>query len=238
MLQGPDPGEAGRIAGEVKEFLQLQKDLGRQFILRSRNKPLMQEPFVKLAEASRNSLSALYQAVAQCRKCPLHENRNQALSGQGPVKTSLMFIGAGPGEEDDRQGRPFSGPDGDLLTRMIQAIQLTREEVFLTQAVKCRPPDDRSPLPEELEACGFFLNEEIRLVSPDILVALGEVPAQSLIRSNKSIFDLRGRWLKYNDRPFMAIFHPAFLLSHPEAKRDAWEDLKKIRRMVDELGTK
>lgn len=235
---GPEGSGLSRLAGEVKEYLELQKELGRKFLLWPPKKPMTLKPLGHRSKGPFESLAALAQAVRECSECPLSANRSQAVPGRGPVKTRLMFVGICPGEEDDRLGQPFSGPDGELLTKMIQAIRFRREEVYVSQAVKCRPPEDRPLQAEEIKTCEFFLKEEIGLVNPEILVALGEVPAQILSRSNKTLFDLRGRWLKFDGRSLMAIYHPAFLLTQPGAKREAWEDLKQIRRRYDELETK
>jgi uracil-DNA glycosylase family 4 len=238
IFLGPDQSDVGQFVGQVKEFFELQKELGLKF--------LSQSP--KSSEASKvmgyhprthfDSLPLLFQAITQCRRCPLFKYRHQAVPGQGASRAGLMFIGSGPGEDDDFQGNPFVGPDGQLLTKMIQAIRLTREEVYLTQVVKCRPPDNRRPTQEEIDACGLFLKEEIRLVDPSILVALGDCAAQTLSRSNKKISDLRGRWLDFQGRRLMAIFHPGYLLTNPGAKREAWEDLKKVRREYDDFESK
>ena len=146
-----------------------------------------------------------------------------------------MFIGEGPGFEEDRQGRPFVGPAGQLLTKMIRAINFTREEVYITNVVKCRPPENRVPFENEVEACRSFLEEEIRLVNPRILVPLGHCAAQTLTRSKKKISDLRGRILDLKNRRLIATYHPAYLLRNPGAKREAWEDLKRVRREYDGL---
>ncbi len=221
------------IIGRLKEYLEVQKDLGRPFLPWSDKN---QDSLVQLLGRSvrhYNSLPALSTAISQCRECALSKNRRQAVPGQGPVKTQLMFIGEGPGFEEDQQGKPFVGPAGQLLTKMIQAIQLSREAVFITNTVKCRPPENRVPLENEIAACRPFLEEEIRLSDHRILVALGGCAAQTLVRSKAKISELRGRWLDFQGRRLMATYHPAFLLRNPEAKRQAWEDLKKVRREYD-----
>ncbi len=161
------------------------------------------------------SCAALSRAIVECQNCPLARNRRQAVPGQGPQNSRLMFIGEGPGFEEDQKGRPFVGPAGQLLTKMIQAINLTREEVYITNVVKCRPPENRVPLDEEVEACRSFLEEEIRLVDPRILVPLGNCAAQTLTRSKKKISDLRGRTLDFKGKRLIATYHPAYLLRNP-----------------------
>jgi DNA polymerase len=145
----------------------------------------------------------------------------------------MMLIGGGPGLEEDQEGRPFVGPAGELLTRMVGAIELEREGLYITNMVKCRPPDGRSPSAEEIAACRPFLEGEIRLTDPRILVALGGWAARALTGSSRNISELRGRWLDYQGRRLTVIYHPAFLLNNPQAKREAWQDLKMIRREYD-----
>ena len=146
-----------------------------------------------------------------------------------------MIVGEGPGAEEDREGRPFVGPAGQLLTKMLQAIQLDRREVFITNRVKCRPPGNRKPEPEELSACFPYLKEQIRLIKPLILVALGTFAAQGLTGLDRSISALRGKSYFFQDILCIPTYHPAFLLRSPEFKRQAWEDLQKIRREFDRL---
>jgi len=231
---GLSQSDIGQFIGQLKELLELQKDLGRQFLPWF---PKYQETWGSFGRppCTYESLSALYQAILQCRKCGLFRNRRQAVPGQGSFKARLMFIGEGPGFEEDQQGRPFVGPAGQLLTKMIKAIKLNREDVYITNVVKCRPPENRLPSEDEIEVCRPFLNEEIRLVDPKILVGLGNCAAQTLTQSKKRISDLRGRWLDFQSRRLMATYHPAFLLRNPEAKREVWEDLKRVRQEYDDL---
>jgi DNA polymerase len=234
MISGPDQARVGRFIGQIKESLEFQKDWGRRFFFR----PVKNQEAAFLPgdhPGSKVSGLTLAQAIVECKKCPLFRNRRQPVPGQGPEKARLMFIGEGPGFEEDQQGRPFVGPAGQLLTKMIQAINLTREEVYITNVVKCRPPGNRVPSEDEVEACRSFLDEEIRLADPRILVPLGNCAAQSLTRSKKKISDLRGRILEFQNRQLIATYHPAYLLRNPEAKREAWEDLKRVRREYDRL---
>jgi uracil-DNA glycosylase family 4 len=226
----------GQVLADVIEYLEIQKLLGRSFLPWSPKNQAKQLKWGAPSPRSYDSLSTLAEAISQCRECPLHKNRRQAVPGQGPKKTRIMLIGEGPGFEEDQQGKPFVGPAGQLLIKMVQAIQLNREEVFITNTVKCRPPGNRLPSNEEIAQCRFFLEEEIRLTDPPILVALGGCAARTLTRSPDKISDLRGRFMDYQGRRLMATYHPAFLLRNPEAKREAWEDLKKIRREYDGLG--
>lgn len=182
-----------------------------------------------------DTLEQLDDSVQRCRRCLLARKRSRAVPGEGNPRAKIMIVGEGPGEEEDREGRPFVGPAGQLLTKMLQAIAFDRREVFITNRVKCRPPGNRNPEPEELRACFPFLEEQVRLINPLILVALGTVAAQGLTGLNRGISALRGKSYSFQDRLCLPTFHPAFLLRRPEFKRQAWEDLQRIRREFDRL---
>lgn len=233
---GPDqPPNNGRFVGQLKEFLEFQKNLGRSFLPRPLKFQKDMEILGDRPRSAYDSLPDLNEAIIRCRHCPLSETSRQALPGQGAFKARLMFVGEGPEFEEDQQGRSFVGPAVQLLTKMLQAINLNREEVYITHVVKCRLPENRPPLEDELEACQPFLKEEIRLVDPEILVALGSCAARALAGSKKKISALRGRWLDFQGKRLMVSYPPDFLLKNPAAKREAWEDLKKVRRGYDGL---
>ena len=175
-------------------------------------------------------LEALRAEVCACRRCPLHATRLNPVPGEGDPHARLMFIGEGPGADEDRQGRPFVGAAGQLLDKMIAAMQFRREEVYIANVVKCRPPGNRVPMPEEAEKCLPFLREQIRLIRPEVIVLLGATAAHYLLQRQEGIMRLRGRWLEYEGIPVMPTYHPAFLLRQAQAKRDAWEDLKQVMR--------
>ena len=225
----------GGFVGQLKEYLEFQKSLGRSFLPRPLQYSKPPGVFGQGPRPNYDSLPFLSEAIIRCRRCPLSETRRQALPGQGSFKARLMFVGEVPESEEDQQGRPFVGPAGLLLTKMIQAINLNREEVYITHVVKCRPPENRPPLDNELEACRPFLKEEIRLVDPKILVALGSCAARTLTGSKEGISALRGRWLDVQGRRLLVSYQPDFLLKNPGAKRESWEDLKKVRRGYDGL---
>jgi len=147
-----------------------------------------------------------------------------------------MFIGEGPGHDEDLQGEPFVGPAGQLLTRMIEAMGLTREEVYITNIIKCRPPRNRDPNPDEIDACEPFLRRQIEAIAPRMMIALGSFAAKTLLRTETGISQLRGRFHIYHGTPLMPTFHPAFLLRNPERKRPVWEDLKQVMAEMDRLG--
>jgi DNA polymerase len=169
----------------------------------------------------------LARAVEECRKCPLAQGRLHAVFGEGAADADLMFIGEGPGTEEDRMGRPFVGHSGELLTRMIAAMQFTREQVYIANIVKCHPPGNRNPRDTEAAACLPYLIRQIELVSPKILVLLGAVPLKILLELSP-LTQHRGTWLSFRGIPTMPTFHPAFLLRYPKRKGEAWQDLQQV----------
>ena len=178
------------------------------------------------------TLEHLCETVRNCRNCPLCETRLNAVPGEGDPHARLMFIGEGPGADEDRQGRPFVGAAGQLLDKMIAAMQFRREEVYIANIVKCRPPRNRAPMPEEARACIGYLEHQIRMINPEVIVLLGATAAHFLLEREEGIMRLRGRWLEYQGIPVMPTFHPAFLLRQESAKREAWEDLKQVMRRL------
>jgi len=173
------------------------------------------------------NLEELAALVAQCRACPLHAKRTQTVFGRGAPQARLLFIGEGPGYEEDQQGTPFVGKAGQLLDRMIAAMQFQPAEVYIANIVKCRPPGNRNPEPGEAEACLPYLQRQIEIVRPEVIVLLGAVALQYLL-GVRGIMRAHGQWHKYREIPVMPTFHPAYLLRRPQEKRAAWEDLKKV----------
>jgi uracil-DNA glycosylase len=168
-----------------------------------------------------------------CTRCKLHTlGRRTVVFGVGSPTASLMFVGEGPGEDEDRQGEPFVGRAGQLLTKIIEAIGLKREQVYIANVIKCRPPGNRNPEPDEVESCEPFLVEQIAAIRPKVVVALGKFAAQSLLRTNEPITRLRGRVFDFRGASLIPTFHPAYLLRNPPAKREVWEDMKKVRDML------
>jgi uracil-DNA glycosylase family 4 len=168
--------------------------------------------------------------ILRCRKCPLHLGRRNAVPGKGPAHADILFVGEGPGEMEDIQGEPFVGKAGQLLSKMISAIQLNREEVFITNVVKCRPPGNRTPLPEEVDACFPYLAAQIELIDPLIICCLGGPATGTLLGTDSGITKLRGTIHLYRDRAVIPTYHPAAVLRFPEKyKRPVWNDLKMLR---------
>jgi len=169
-----------------------------------------------------------------CRRCKLHTlGRTQVVFGVGNPDADLMFVGEAPGADEDLQGEPFVGRAGQLLTKIIEAIGLTRSQVYIANVIKCRPPGNRNPEPDEVEQCEPFLFRQIDGIKPKVIVALGKFAAQSLLRSNDPITKIRGREYKYRDAILMPTYHPAYLLRNPSAKRDVWEDMKRVREILN-----
>jgi uracil-DNA glycosylase len=175
------------------------------------------------------------QALA-CRRCRLAEGRNKVVFGSGNREADLLFIGEGPGAEEDRRGLPFVGAAGELLTKIIQAMGMTRDEVYIANIVKCRPPGNRDPLPDEVVACRGFLEGQVRLVAPKVIVALGRVAAQVLLGNETPIGRMRGKWYHYAGSDMMVTYHPAALLRNADLKRPTWEDMQLVRDRLRSLA--
>jgi DNA polymerase len=176
-------------------------------------------------------LDGLERFVRACQACSLSETRNQVVFGEGRGTSGLMFVGEGPGADEDRTGRPFVGRAGELLTKMIQAMGLSREEVYIANTVKCRPPGNRVPSPEERKACFPFLEAQIRLLKPKYMILLGQTAAQVVLRQSAGITRIRGTCCELPEYPgikIMPTYHPAYLLRNPSAKRDVWSDLQTV----------
>lgn len=185
--------------------------------------------------AAATDLRELRDVLGDCRRCKLSQGRGRIVYGAGRADADVMFIGEGPGEDEDRQGEPFVGRAGQLLTDIItKGMKLRREDVYIANVVKCRPPRNRDPEPDEVAACEPFLIRQIELVRPRVIIALGRAAAQTLLRSTEAISRLRGRWHDYHGIRLMPTFHPAYLLRNPGDKRLVWEDIKSVLR---ELGT-
>jgi len=168
-----------------------------------------------------------------CTKCRLAKTRTQVVYGVGNPKADLMFIGEAPGRDEDIQGQPFVGRAGALLTDIIKAMKLTRDDVYIANVIKCRPPDNRNPEPDELDACRPFIRRQIDIIKPKVIVTLGRFALQSLLEKGFSITAVRGSWLDFNGIKVMPTYHPAYLLRNPSAKKDVWQDMKKV---MTELG--
>ena len=170
-----------------------------------------------------------------CSRCKLHTlGRRQDVFGVGNPNADLMFVGEAPGADEDIQGEPFVGRAGQLLTKIIEAIELKREDVYIANVIKCRPPGNRNPEPDEVEQCEPFLFRQIDLIKPRVIVALGKFAAQCLLKTDAPITRIRGREFTYRDAVLIPTYHPAYLLRNPSAKRDVWEDMKRVRALLSQ----
>jgi len=178
------------------------------------------------------SLEDIRSDLGDCRRCGLSKTRTHIVFGEGNPHARLVFVGEGPGYDEDMQGRPFVGAAGKLLTKIIQAMGLQREDVYICNIIKCRPPKNRNPMPEEIETCFPFLERQITAIQPEVICALGKFAAQTLLNTQAPISRLRGRFHDYQGIPLMPTFHPAYLLRNPESKRATWEDIQQVMQRL------
>jgi len=226
---------------KLAEHLQSLGDLGVTHL--DLNAPRRQvepeiEPETEPEAEPTEELTVIRADLGDCTRCKLHSRRKNIVFGVGDPKAELMFVGEAPGEDEDIQGIPFVGKAGQLLTRIIAAIGLDRSQVYIANILKCRPPDNRNPEPDEVAVCLPFLHRQIDAIHPKILVALGRVAAQNLLRIDTPIGKLRGRFYDLRGIPVMVTFHPSYLLRIPAAKREVWEDMQKVRDTLKSMGSR
>jgi DNA polymerase len=225
----------------LRQYLEYYRDLGFTSLYR-RSAPAtplaMAEP--QVPESPSESLDGIRADIGDCRRCRLHEQRTQIVFGDGNPQTRLVFVGEGPGADEDAQGIPFVGRAGQLLTQMIEntakreGIPVERKDVYICNVVKCRPPGNRAPEPEEMEICGQFLFRQIQAIRPKAICALGATAVKALLNTKEGVTRMRGNWYKWRDIPVMVTYHPSYLLRayNQAAKREAWEDLKAVLHYV------
>ncbi|MGI6086683.1 MAG: uracil-DNA glycosylase [Kiritimatiellia bacterium] len=235
-MKQPDkaPAEAladmlDHLAGHVADL----KEAGVQEIYRA------QQPSTSAASSPSSdsvtaTLSALADEIAHCQRCALHNTRTNTVPGQGNPQPELMFIGEAPGEDEDLQGKAFVGRAGQLLTRIIEAMGFTRAEVFIGNILKCRPPNNRKPTPEEMQVCLPFLQAQIAALRPRVIVALGATAVEGLLQPGPDfrISHVRGKWHEFSGIPLMPTYHPSYLLRNPIAKKDVWIDMQEVLRRL------
>jgi DNA polymerase len=178
------------------------------------------------------ALKLIREDIGDCTRCRLHKGRTKLVFGVGNVNADLMFIGEGPGADEDAQGEPFVGRAGQLLNNMITAMGLKREDVYIANVVKCRPPGNRTPEKDECDTCSPFLMRQIEVIRPKVIVALGAVAAKNLLAVNDSMANLRGRWYEFKDSKLLVTYHPAYLLRDPRQKKEAWKDLQMVMKCL------
>ena len=186
-------------------------------------------------EAVFTNVKEHYDAICECQNCPLGRTRNKFVYGVGNPNADVMFIGEAPGAEEDRRGEPFVGRAGQLLDKILIAIGFSRDQVYIANILKCRPPGNRDPLPEEMDQCFGYLREQIRIIQPKLLCALGRVAAQALLKTKTPLGKLRGTWHEFEGVPLLVTYHPAALLRFPAYKKDTWEDVQKLKAEYDSV---
>jgi uracil-DNA glycosylase len=236
-------------ADEIRKRLEFYQDLGIKDIYKqSRTAPLVRAetpgsalavPLPALAPDN-DTMFQILTDIGDCRRCRLHEGRNKIVFGDGNERSPLVFVGEGPGADEDEQGIPFVGRAGQLLTQMIEGtakkegIPLQRADVYICNVVKCRPPGNRTPEPDEMEICGQFLYRQLSTIHPKAICALGGTAARAVTGHKEGVTKMRGKWFKWRDIPVMVTYHPSYLLRpyNQDAKKEAWEDLKKVLHFV------
>ena len=226
-----------KIVKDIKSFIELEKEAGlNEVILKPvLRRPVKADPFQECCfkKDQGEALKELKEVVINCTECALSKSRRNPVFGEGSPSAKLMFIGEAPGLQEDIQARPFVGKAGTLLTKIIEAIGLKREDVYIANCLKCRPPQNRNPFPLEIVACREFFMKQIKIINPKVICCLGKFASQTVLMSEDSISRLRGKFYNFENIKVMPTFHPAYLLRNPQDKRLVWEDMKKIR---DYLG--
>jgi DNA polymerase len=242
------PGELARLIGDARRLLELERAYGQQAApfdperVRARTRAVRSAAAIRTREAmpsaedKQKALDALREALAPCCKCGLGATRQNLVFGEGNPDAALMFIGEAPGRKEDEQGRPFVGPAGQLLTNIIEAMGLTRDQVYIANVLKCRPPNNRTPSAGESERCFPYLLKQIDVIAPRIIVTLGNPATKTVLQTQKGITKMRGQFVAWNAIEVMPTFHPSFLLRSPNRKREVWEDMQKVHRRMKELG--
>jgi len=207
------------ILKSIRSYLEMEKDLGvPEYLFSSKPKDVR--------------LSLAQNSVRVCQKCPLGRMRKNSVFGSGNINAKLMFVGEAPGHEEDLQGLPFVGEAGQLLTKIIEAMGIKREDVYICNILKCRPPQNRNPLPDEISTCIDYLYSQIEMIKPKVICGLGKFASQTLLKTETPISKLRGSWHEYRGIKFMPTYHPAYLLRNPGDKKLVWEDMKMIMKEI------
>ena len=232
--------ELFHLVRSLKERLRIDGELGRPLSYLTRERAVASAAMgessapavLESSVAEKSGLDAVRELLGDCRRCPLHRTRHNLVFGEGNPKADLVFVGEAPGADEDAQGRPFVGPAGQLLTKIIGAMGLKREEVYICNILKCRPPGNRNPQPEEIAPCEPFLIRQLEAIRPRVICALGTFAAHTLLKSEAPISVLRGRFHSYQGIPLMPTYHPAYLLRNPGAKKQVWEDVQIIMKTL------
>ena len=222
----------GDVGDQLRDFLRFQGEMGVTTVPHGEVRQVP-KPTTSTAQAPADTLSTFAQEISNCQSCGLCAGRTHVVFGAGAPDADVMFVGEAPGHEEDRQGLPFVGASGSLLTKMIEAIGLTRESVYIANVIKCRPPQNRDPQKDEIAACEPLLKRQIEIVQPQVICTLGRFAAQTLLQTTTGMGRLRGRVYDYEGVKVVPTYHPAALLRNPQWKRPTWEDLKRLRLEYD-----
>ena len=221
------------LVGELEEQLRFFKEIGADFVFKRNTGP---KPGSRPSgRSAREEILALHEKILRCKKCPLALGRTHAVPGEGNLEAELMFIGEGPGHDEDVQGRPFVGRAGQLLTKIIQAMKFERTDVFIANIVKCRPPENRTPYRDEVARCSPYLLDQIRLIQPRIIVTLGKVATDFFIHSASGMTSLRGQFYVWNGIQVMPTFHPSYLIRNEGnrgIRKMVWDDMQKVMALL------
>ncbi len=221
------------LLADVRAYLEFQKEMyGNEIYIDTAS---MEPPSTDQIIQSLD-LAQLHVFASKCQACPLHKGRRNVVFGKGDPAADIMIVGEGPGVDEDKQGEPFVGAAGQLLTKILAAIQLTREDVYIANIVKCHPANNRDPQPNEKTACRPYLDRQIALIRPKFILALGKVAGQALTKSEQPMHALRGKTYDYENAKVIVTYHPAALLRHSEWKRDTWEDVQMLQRLYNEIS--
>lgn len=231
------PDERALLTGALRSYLEELRDTGVEELplpLRAIAAPAVPEPSTATATAGQETLEEIRADLGDCHRCRLADGRTTLVFGVGNPHARLVFVGEGPGRDEDLQGEPFVGEAGKLLTKIIEAMGFARGDVYICNVVKCRPPQNRDPQADEVAACSAFMLRQVMAIKPRVIVALGKFAAQTLLESGTPISRLRGRFHDFHGIPLMPTFHPAALLRDQSLKRDVWEDMKQVMKLLAE----
>jgi DNA polymerase len=226
-MTGDPRSELAGIVRDVRAYLETQRSLGLE-----RLEVTWPSGARTAGGPAAPTLPAVREALGECTRCKLHQHRKQIVFGVGNPRAELVFVGEAPGADEDAQGEPFVGRAGQLLTKIIEAMGLTREDVYICNIIKCRPPNNRTPESDEILACEPFLLEQLRAIGPKFICALGAPATQTLLKTKESISRLRGKFVDFHGIPLLPTFHPAYLLRNPHEKKTVWEDMKLLLRRM------
>jgi len=213
----------------VTEAAQMEEPIP---VVAARSSSPLFDSYLPVIQDKLSALRAISDDIGDCTRCRLHKGRKNIVFGVGNVNADIMFVGEGPGADEDEQGEPFVGRAGQLLNNMIAAMGLKRSDVYIANVVKCRPPGNRTPEKDECETCGPFLLRQIEVIRPKVIVALGAVAAKYLLAINDSMANLRGRWYEFKGSKLVVTYHPAYLLRDPRQKKEAWKDLQMVMKFL------